>query len=184
MEDLETVFPAACRSRPSSRPRQGRPHHGAPARGWPRDRAVDLVRNLEHSRRFLLPRIVGENAESKERPDQRLEPVSASNRVNFDLLADYKPGTPGRAQASPAARNPTANHTRTASASAPIATTEQVPHRGRRLPIPAWPRPPCPRCTPQQEARNEHQPPSTRARAAGFSAHLALCRASPCCSCS
>jgi len=32
----------------------------------PRDRAVELVRNLEHSKRFLLPRIVGENADRTE----------------------------------------------------------------------------------------------------------------------
>jgi type IV pilus assembly protein PilN len=56
---------------------------------------VDLVRNLEHSRRFLLPRITGENSASDttERPGQRLEPVSASDRVDFDVLADYNPAT-------------------------------------------------------------------------------------------
>jgi type IV pilus assembly protein PilN len=55
----------------------------------PRDKAVELVRNLEHSRYFLLPRIVGESAESSGGPGQKLEPISASSRVNFDLLADY-----------------------------------------------------------------------------------------------
>ncbi|MGA9671231.1 MAG: fimbrial assembly protein [Terracidiphilus sp.] len=61
----------------------------------PRDRNIDLVRNLEHSRRFLFPRIVGENAvESTLRPGEPLEPVSASNRVNFDVLADYNPAAP------------------------------------------------------------------------------------------
>lgn len=57
------------------------------------DRVVDLVRNLEHSRRFLLPRIVGESAETNNAPNQRPEPVSASNRFDFDLLADYNPPT-------------------------------------------------------------------------------------------
>jgi type IV pilus assembly protein PilN len=61
----------------------------------PRDLAVELVRNLEHSRRFLSPRIVGESAESSGGPNEHLEPVSASNRVNFDLLAEYNPATPG-----------------------------------------------------------------------------------------
>jgi type IV pilus assembly protein PilN len=61
----------------------------------PRDKAVDLVANLEHSRRFLLPRIVNETAESAGNGNQQqLEPVSASSRVNFDLLADYNPATP------------------------------------------------------------------------------------------
>ncbi len=59
----------------------------------PRDRAVDLVGNLERSRRFLQPRIVGENAESTNGPNH-LEPISASNRFDYDLLADYNPPTP------------------------------------------------------------------------------------------
>jgi type IV pilus assembly protein PilN len=49
------------------------------------------VRNLEHSHRFLEPRIVGENAEASGGPNQRMEPVSASNRFTFDLLAEYNP---------------------------------------------------------------------------------------------
>jgi len=62
----------------------------------PRDRAIDLVRNLEHSRRFLFPRITGENAvETNARPGEAPEPVSVSNRVNFDLLAEYNPALPG-----------------------------------------------------------------------------------------
>ena len=59
----------------------------------PRDRAVELVKNLEHSKHFVLPAIVGENAESNGSPGEKLEPVSASNRVNFDLLAQYTPAT-------------------------------------------------------------------------------------------
>ncbi len=59
----------------------------------PRDRAVDLVSNLERSRRFLQPRIVGETAESSSGPAQRQEPISASNLFDFDLLADYNPPT-------------------------------------------------------------------------------------------
>ncbi|UWZ83046.1 fimbrial assembly protein [Occallatibacter riparius] len=54
-----------------------------------RDKAVELVQNLEHSRHFLQPRITGESAESAGNGQQQLEPVSLSNRVNFDLLADY-----------------------------------------------------------------------------------------------
>ena len=54
--------------------RQGRAHHVHVRVVGPRDRADELVANLEHSRRFLQPRIVGENAESSNGPDQRLEP--------------------------------------------------------------------------------------------------------------
>lgn len=60
----------------------------------PRDRADDLVANLEHSRRFLEPRIVGETAESTNGPLQRQDPISSSNRFDFDLLADYNPPSP------------------------------------------------------------------------------------------
>lgn len=57
------------------------------------DRAVELVRNLEHSRRFLQPRIVNESAETSDTPNHRPDPVSPSNRFAFDLLADYNPPT-------------------------------------------------------------------------------------------
>jgi type IV pilus assembly protein PilN len=66
----------------------------------PRDRSVELVRNLEHSRRFLQPRIVGEQSESTNLPNQRLEPVSATNRFTFDLLAEYNPPTAEEARAA------------------------------------------------------------------------------------
>jgi type IV pilus assembly protein PilN len=59
----------------------------------PRDKAVALVRNLEHSRRFRTPRIVGETAQSQNqngRP-QNFEPVGGSNGVNFEVLAEYNP---------------------------------------------------------------------------------------------
>ena len=54
------------------------------------DRAVDLVRNLEHSHRFLAPRLARETAENNSNSRQ-LEPVSATTNVNFDLLAEYNP---------------------------------------------------------------------------------------------
>jgi type IV pilus assembly protein PilN len=61
---------------------------------------VELVRNLEHSRRFLQPRIIGENSESTNLPNQRMEPVSESNRFTFDLLAEYNPPTQEEARAA------------------------------------------------------------------------------------
>jgi type IV pilus assembly protein PilN len=61
----------------------------------PHDRAVDLIRNLERSRRFLLPRIVNESAATSNTPNQRqLGPVTASDRFDFDLFADYNPPSP------------------------------------------------------------------------------------------
>ena len=95
MEALETVLPAGVQVTSIEPIRDKEGHITVHLRVvGPRDRAVDLVRNLEHSRRFLQPRIVGESAESNNGPGQRLEPVSPSNRFDFDLLADYNPPTP------------------------------------------------------------------------------------------
>jgi type IV pilus assembly protein PilN len=54
------------------------------------DRGVDLVRNLERSRRFLSPRLARETAENNQNGRQ-VEQVSALSNVNFDLLAEYNP---------------------------------------------------------------------------------------------
>jgi type IV pilus assembly protein PilN len=95
MENLETVLPGGVQVTTLEPVRAKDGHITLHLRVLgPRDRAVELVRNLEHSKRFLLPRIVGENAESVGGPNEKLEPISASSRVNFDLLAEYNPGSP------------------------------------------------------------------------------------------
>ena len=66
-----------------------------------RDRAVQLVRNLEHSRRFLQPRLSGEASQAKEtnanaqraghfRQPQFNVPTGPPG-VEFDILANYNP---------------------------------------------------------------------------------------------
>ena len=55
------------------------------------DRAVDLVRNLEHSHRFLAPRLARETAETNQNGRPAVEQVNAASNVNFDLLAEYNP---------------------------------------------------------------------------------------------
>jgi type IV pilus assembly protein PilN len=98
MEDLEVVLPGGVQvsSIEPVRAKNGEITLHLRVIG-PRDREVELVQNLEHSRRFLSPRIVGENAESSEGQGNRaaVEPVSPSNRFNFDLLAEYNPATLG-----------------------------------------------------------------------------------------
>ncbi len=95
MENLETVLPGGVMVSTIEPVRNKDGHITLHLRVvGPRDRSVDLVRNLEHSRRFLEPRIVGENSETSSGPNQHLEPVSASNRFNFDLLAEYNPPLP------------------------------------------------------------------------------------------
>ena len=77
-----------------------------------RDRAVQLVRNLEHSRRFLQPRLSGEASQAKEtnanaqRPGQFRQPQmntsSAPAGVEFDILANYNPLPEGESYTKPA----------------------------------------------------------------------------------
>jgi type IV pilus assembly protein PilN len=95
MEDLETVLPGGVQVTSLDPQRQKDGHIVLHLRVvGPRDHNVDLLRNLEHSRRFLLPRITGENsADSNNSPGQRLQPVSAADRMEFDVLADYNPAT-------------------------------------------------------------------------------------------
>jgi type IV pilus assembly protein PilN len=135
MEDLETVLPGGVQvtTLEPTRAKDGKITLRLRVVG-PRDRAVDLVENLEHSKYFLLPRIVGESAESTGGPNERMEPISASNRVNFDLLAEYNPAAPmeRRATEKPKEEKPLAAGER-AGQSAP------QPHASRPLPIPAAP---------------------------------------------
>ncbi|HEX4583002.1 MAG TPA: fimbrial assembly protein [Acidobacteriaceae bacterium] len=64
----------------------------------PREKAVALVRNLEHSRRFRMPRIVGETAQQNQNGRTNLEPVTETNAVNFDVLSEYNPLEPREAK--------------------------------------------------------------------------------------
>lgn len=104
MEDLETVLPGGVQVTTLEPAREKDGHITLHLRVLgARDRAVELVKNLEHSRRFLRPRIVGESSESESGPGQRQEPVSPSNRVNFDIVADYNPPRPGEPRPQPRA---------------------------------------------------------------------------------
>jgi type IV pilus assembly protein PilN len=97
MEDLETALPAGVQAstlEPILDKNDNMTMHLRVL--GPRDKAIDFVRNLEHSRRFRSSRIVGETAEGATTGSQtnRFEPVSASSRVSFDVLANYLPPTP------------------------------------------------------------------------------------------
>jgi len=95
----------------------------------PRDKSIDLVRNLEHSRRFTQPRIVGESAEATSGPNQRVEPVTAASRVNFDLVADYVPVTEAELHAAPPVRDASAA-VKPAPPAAPHQQTQQGTKKG------------------------------------------------------
>ena len=57
----------------------------------PHERAVDLVRNLEKSKRFLSPRLTAESADTSAVANSGFQPAVVNNRVNFDIIADYNP---------------------------------------------------------------------------------------------
>jgi type IV pilus assembly protein PilN len=97
MENLETVLPGGVQVFTLEPVRASDGHTTLHMRvDGPRDRTLELVRNLEHSRRFFDPRITGESsAETDNGPNHRLEPVSATNRFDFELLAEYNPPAPG-----------------------------------------------------------------------------------------
>jgi type IV pilus assembly protein PilN len=137
MEDLETVLPGNVQvvSLEPVRDKYGTITLHLRVQG-PRDRAVTLIQNLEHSHRFVLPRIVNETADTGNGPNQQLQPVSDSNRVNFDLLADYNPATPAerkaaakRAEAAKAAaEKPVPFHV--------VPGTQRIPYTGPQKPHP------------------------------------------------
>ncbi len=130
MEDLETVLPGGVQVTTLEPARDKDGHITLHLRVLgARDRAIQLVENLEHSRRFLSPRIVGESSESNGGPNERMMPVSAANRVNFDLLADYVPAKPGERRGGKAA-----SVAEGASASAEKAAA--TPHRAHPKPSP------------------------------------------------
>lgn len=61
-----------------------------------RDRAVELVRNLEKSKRFLTPRLTGESMQAAASRPGGLQPIGNTGpaSVSFDILADYNPLPP------------------------------------------------------------------------------------------
>jgi len=56
-----------------------------------RDRAVLLVRNLESSQRFLLPRLSSEQAQTQEGNRGVNAPVTVPGAVQFEILSGYNP---------------------------------------------------------------------------------------------
>lgn len=150
MEDLETVLPAGVQVttlEPVREEKTGQITLKLRVVG-PRDKGLELVQNLEHSRHFLHPAITGESIESNAGPNQALEPVSASNRVNFDLNAEYNPATLGELPALKKAEVKKAVAAEPSTAASPAVThprTSGVPHGGpglRRPPMSGLSRPP------------------------------------------
>ena len=90
MEDLERVLPGGVQvtAIEPSRGKDGRLTLKLRISGQ-RERSVEMVRNMEHSQRFVAPRITGENAENGSQGD--LQQVRDTGKVSFDVLAEYNP---------------------------------------------------------------------------------------------
>lgn len=94
MEDLERVLPAGVQVTAIE------PSRGKDSRitlhlriSGQRERSVEMVRNMEHSRRFVSPRITGENAENSSQGGLQQVRDPGPGKVSFDVLAEYNPAT-------------------------------------------------------------------------------------------
>jgi type IV pilus assembly protein PilN len=135
MEDLETVLPGGVQVTTLEPLRDKDGHISLHMRVLgPRDGDIVLLENLEHSKRFLSPRIVNETSETASGPSQRMEPVSVSNRVNFDLIADYNPAPPGERRLAKALQNGTPPRAGSSPATPPGA--HRPPYTGMSRPTP------------------------------------------------
>jgi type IV pilus assembly protein PilN len=92
MTDLETVLPAGVQVLSIDPQVSPTGHVTIRMRvSGARERAVELVKNLEGSRHFASPRLASESLANAGGGNQQAMPVSAANDVNFDILADYRP---------------------------------------------------------------------------------------------
>ena len=99
MTDLETVLPAGVQV--LSIDPQVSPDGHVTIRmrvSGARERAIELVKNLEGSKHFASPRLAGESLATANNGQQATQ-ISSSNDVNFDILADYRPVLPDEKQA-------------------------------------------------------------------------------------
>lgn len=105
MMDLETVLPVGVQVTTIEPQISGTGELGIRLRvAGDRDRAVQLLRNLEHSQRFLQPRLSTEVSQAKEGQGGNAAAAAAANNPNapvpgveFDILAVYNPLPEGQA---------------------------------------------------------------------------------------
>ncbi|HEX5234272.1 MAG TPA: PilN domain-containing protein [Silvibacterium sp.] len=95
MTDLETVLPGGVQvlSLDPAITKSGQVEIHLRVSGA-RNRAIELVQNLEKSRHFANTRLAGETqAQGSGGENAGVQPVSDATVVNFDILADYRPLT-------------------------------------------------------------------------------------------
>ena len=69
-----------------------------------RDRAVQLVRNLETSQRFIAPRLASEAAQKQLQGNQNALEATMPGAVEFDILSGYNPLPEAAVKSKPAAK--------------------------------------------------------------------------------
>jgi type IV pilus assembly protein PilN len=95
-----------------------------------RDRAVQLVRNLERSKRFLTPRLTGEAVQAKEAATQgAVSNPGAPAGVEFEILANYNPLPEGEAYST--AKPAHLDKTSSAGATTAAPKSGRVPSNGK-----------------------------------------------------
>jgi len=94
MTDLETVLPAGVQvlSLDPAITKSGQVEIHLRVSGA-RDKAIELVQNLEKSRRFAATRLTGETLAQASGQNAAIQPFLASSISNFDILAQYRPVT-------------------------------------------------------------------------------------------
>ncbi|MBS1820392.1 MAG: PilN domain-containing protein [Acidobacteria bacterium] len=92
-----------------------------------RDRTVELVRNLEHSQRFINPRLAGEQTQAQETNGRASFQPAVQGAVEFDILSGYNPLAPETAKTSKSAAKEDATASDVTSDAAPLT----APRRAR-----------------------------------------------------
>ncbi len=99
----------------------------------PRDKAIEVIRNLEHSRHFIAPRLVQETEiTDQNKGGNRLQPVGLGTpqQVRFDILSDYRPIPDSRDEAQAIQAERAADgQAKASSASAAVVTAPKRRHR-------------------------------------------------------
>jgi len=99
-----------------------------------RGRAVQLVRNLETSQRFVSPRLAGEAAQTQDTTRTNVSAVAVPGAVEFEILSGYNPlpALPMKKDATKDASGPAVKVRKSAAPAAKKHTAPAAKTRGGR----------------------------------------------------
>jgi type IV pilus assembly protein PilN len=93
-----------------------------------RDRAIQLVRNLERSARFIAPRLSSETTQTKEQAAAAAANGAAPGGVEFEILANYNPLTPAASMTAASSKSASSNKTPAAKGEGPDLRVKRAKH--------------------------------------------------------